>query len=127
MNRIIPTLGLALMVVASAGASSAFAECRPGSPHCIPTNITIPKFCGTPGGKACTIDGGLGSSCKGGGTCGTGPEGPPGNVWFPYGDSQLSVTQSLTVDGGNSAPQPGIHGRLAAKSAMSSAAHLRLH
>jgi hypothetical protein len=47
----------------------ALALCKPGNKNCITAGPNIPKFCGSPG-KPCQIDSGLGSQCKGGGTCG---------------------------------------------------------
>ena len=41
--------------------------CKPGTKNCIKAGPNIPKRC-----NPCEIDSGLGSTCKGGGTCGIG-------------------------------------------------------
>lgn len=65
--------------------------CVAGGKHCVGPVGKQPTPC-YKSAKGCSIDGGLGSTCEGGGTCGTGPSGPPGNPYFPYGSNSRSAT-----------------------------------
>jgi hypothetical protein len=92
MNRIFSTIGLGVLLVAALD-SSAFANCKPGTSHCVTANGMIPKFCGSVS-KPCTIDGGLGGTCKGDVVCGNGETSPLGDLPWP-------ASTGLTVGGGN--------------------------
>lgn len=115
MTRLFQTLALGFTLFTALDASSALANCKPGTPHCVTASNSIPKFCGSVS-KPCTIDGGLGSTCKGGGTCGTGPTGPEDNPYFPYNfgnerTSGLSTTGSggSGGNGGGASPASPFH------------------
>jgi hypothetical protein len=66
-GKTIPALITAAVMIIG-GANSAMALCNPGTKNCTKVQAGRPKFC-----NPCTIDGGLGGTCKtpgGNGQCG---------------------------------------------------------
>lgn len=105
MTPHLPSFGVGLFLLVAAFGSSAYADCKPGTSHCVTASSTIPKFCGSVT-KPCTIDGGLGGTCKGD-MCGTGPTGPEDNPYFPYSFGNERVSAPTSTPPSN--PTFGVH------------------
>ena len=89
--KCLPAL-LTVTAMFAASANDAMALCNPGTKNCVSVPAGRPKFC-----SPCTIDGGLGSTCKsdgGGGQCGL-STGTTGTTTQPGGlDGSYSQTRS---------------------------------
>ena len=97
--KCLPAL-LTVTAIFAASANDAMALCNPGTKNCVSVQAGRPKFC-----NPCTIDGGLGGTCKsagGGGQCGlstgvTGTTTQPGGLDGSYSRTRYSAPHNTPM------------------------------
>ena len=98
-GKYLPVL-LTVTAIFAASANDAMALCNPGTKNCVSVQAGRPKFC-----NPCTIDGGLGGTCKsagGGGQCGlstgeTGTTTQPGGLDGSYSRTRYSAPHNTPM------------------------------